>query len=500
MKLKELLHSIADSHVVGSREIDVTGIAYDSRQAFPGCLFCCIKGFKADGHDFIADALSRGAKTVCLEKPMELPDGVVKVVVPHSRRALALMSAEFYGHPSRKLKIIGVTGTNGKTTTTSLIEMMLTACGVKTGLIGTLFTKIGSLKTTSKVTTPESLDLQATLASMVDHGCECAVFEVSSHALELHRVEGCVFDRAVFTNLTQDHLDFHRNLEEYFQAKLKIFTALDGREKDQAAILNADDPSSKRIAEHLSVPALTYGVRDKKALYHARDPQVTFEGLSYQLMAPEGIIPVTIPVSGGFNVSNSLAAIAAASSLGVPPAELASAAREFHGVKGRFELIRAGQEFAVIVDYAHTPDGLENVLTTARQITSGSLITVFGCGGDRDRTKRPLMGGIAATLSDRIIITSDNPRTEEPGMIIADIEEGVRLAGKSYEQEADRRKAIFKALGMARRGDTVVIAGKGHENYQIFRDRTIHFDDGEVVHEFFKELVSRDEKGEQCAK
>jgi UDP-N-acetylmuramoyl-L-alanyl-D-glutamate--2,6-diaminopimelate ligase len=488
MQLSRLVGSLPHSELTGSPEIEITGIAYDSRKAFPGCLFCCIRGLKFDGHDFAAQALEHGARALCVERDVETPAGIAKVKVPDARRALSLMSAEYFDHPSKKLTMIGVTGTNGKTTTTTLIEEMLTKLGKKAGLIGTLHVKMGGqVMDTSRFTTPESLELQERLAEMVSAGMEYLVMEVSSHSLSMKRVDSCLFDRAVFTNLTQDHLDFHGDLESYFQAKIMLFSSLarEEKRKDAMAVLNADIPWSSRIIESLEVPHVLYGRKNAGADYRALDIEVTPSGAKYTLQTPKKRIPVSLSITGIFNVYNSLAAIATACSLGIEPEAAVKAIADFRGVKGRFQMVRAGQSFSVIVDYAHTPDGLENVLMTAREITPHSLITVFGCGGDRDRTKRPIMGKIATGLSDLVIITSDNPRTEDPEAIIRDIEQGARGCERVYEKVVDRKEAIERALLLAKKGDTVVVAGKGHENYQIFKDRTIHFDDVEVVEEFF---------------
>lgn len=484
MQLARLVQSIEGAIVSGSLDIDVSGIVYDSRQAHPGCMFCCIEGFKSDGHNFIADAIGRGARVLCLQKKVEIPDGVTAVAVSDTRVALARMAAEFYGHPSRKLKVTGVTGTNGKTTTTFLIAHILNSMGSHTGLMGTLFVKIGEELEMAKHTTPEALDLQSTLSRMVSAGMEYAVLEVSSHALSLNRVDDCRFERAVFTNLTQDHLDFHLTMDDYFKAKLRFFSFLQ-KEQGHLAIINGDDPRASAILASLEAPALTYGLREKNLCYRAENVRVTPQGVDYDLHAGDLLVHVRLSISGLFNVYNSLAAIATVCSYGISPAAAAEAMRDFEGVKGRFQMIRAGQDFSVVVDYAHTPDGLRNILNSAREITQGTLTAVFGCGGDRDRTKRPIMGEIAAAIADRVILTSDNPRTEEPEKILQNIEEGVTGADKSYEKIVDRKEAIFRALSQAKKGDTIVIAGKGHENYQIFRDRTIHFDDAEVVQEYF---------------
>jgi len=488
MKLQQLLSTVSGAKLRGSSDSEISSLAYDSRQAREGCLFFCISGFKMDGHDFADDALAKGAKALCVERDLEVPEGVDVIKVPDTRAALAAMSACFFDFPSRKLKMIGVTGTNGKTTTTTMISEVMNSIGIRTGLIGTLFIKIGDEVRTSKVTTPESLDLQGILAEMVDQGMEAVVMEVSSHALSLGRTSGVTFDRAVFTNLTQDHLDFHESIDEYFNAKLKLFRELGQGPYAKAgamAVLNADDLKAGEIAQCLSVPFLTYGINEPGASFRAVDLTMGAAGATCTLHTKEGDYPVSLSMTGAFNVYNSLAAFSTLSSMGLDLPRCIKLAADFHGVKGRFQMVREGQDFAVIVDYAHTPDGLQNILNAARGITPGKLIAVFGCGGDRDRTKRPLMGGIAARLSDVVIVTSDNPRTEDPEKIIADIEQGIIPEKMDYDKVTDRKSAICRALGLAKKGDTVVIAGKGHENYQIFKDRTIHFDDVEVVQQYF---------------
>jgi len=488
MRLEQLLSTLSGAEVRGNTECEISSLVYDSRQAKEGCLFFCITGFRMDGHAFAGDAVARGAVVLCVERDVEVPDGITVIRVPDTRSALATMSACFYDYPSRKLKMIGVTGTNGKTTTTTMICEVMNRSGIKTGLIGTLFIQIGDTVRTSRVTTPESLDLQAILAEMVSQGMEAVVMEVSSHALSLGRTSGVNFDRAVFTNLTQDHLDFHQSIDEYFGAKLKLFRELgQGPEMKSGAmaVLNIDDRRTKDILACLSAPSLIYGIKEPDADFRAVDLSLGAGGAAYTLRTPSGEYPVSLSITGTFNVYNTLAALATLFTMGLDMSSCIRLAEEFHGVKGRFQMVRQGQDFAVIVDYAHTPDGLENILNTAREITSGKLVTVFGCGGDRDRTKRPLMGGIAARLSDVVIVTSDNPRTEDPEKILVDIEEGILPEKKDYDKVTDRKSAILKALDLAKKGDTVVIAGKGHENYQIFKDRTIHFDDAEVVQEYF---------------
>jgi len=476
----------------GNHNVNVQGIAYDSRQVRPGFLFVCIKGFRFDGHDYVRHAVEQGAVAVVVEREAEIPPGIAWALVPDTRRALALLSACFFNNPSTHLKMIGVTGTNGKTTTTNLISAILNASGQKVGLIGTICNKIGNRVLPVKHTTPESTDLQQLLDEMVKDGVESCVMEVSSHALALSRVDGCEFDVSVFTNLTQDHLDFHRNMEEYLRAKLRLFSELTvpGRKgKIKYGIINADDEAAGRFMTAASGPVYTFGVKNRADVC-AADIEINARGVSFTAIGKWGRCSLSLKLTGLFNVYNALGAFTAAAVLGVPAGIIKDALENVEGVPGRFERIDIGQDFTVIVDYAHTPDGLENILKTARQIARGRLITVYGCGGDRDRSKRPLMGGIAARYSDFQIITSDNPRTEDPVKIIRDIEEGVRpLAGKDkYTIEQDRREAIRLAVSMASEGDVVVIAGKGHEDYQIIGMEKLPFDDRRVAMAALEEI------------
>lgn len=478
---RELLEAVEVLASGGDPAIEIKGIKYDSRQVEPGFLFVAVKGFKADGHEYIRQAVEKGAVAVVIQREAELPPGTAWVLVHDTRRALALLSARFFGSPSAKMKMLGVTGTNGKTTTTNLVAAILGAVGQKVGLIGTIHNRIGDRILTVKHTTPESTDLQSLLGEMVVEGVEVCVMEVSSHALTLHRVDGCEFDVAVFTNLTQDHLDFHQDMEDYLESKLKLFRGLAAPgEKNSAkfAVINADDLYGTRIKKIACGTVYTYGVEGPADVW-AEDIQISARGVSFVVRGKWGSCPLKMKLTGLFNVYNVLAAFTATAVLGIPVESIKAALESIQGVPGRFELVDSGQDFAVIVDYAHTPDGLENILKTSRQIAKGRLITVFGCGGDRDRSKRPLMGRIAAGYSDFAVITSDNPRTEDPLKIIAEIEAGVSpVAGTgSYAVEPDRRKAIRLAVGMARPDDVVVIAGKGHEDYQIIGTQKFPFDD-----------------------
>lgn len=460
----------------------VRGIAYDSRRVEPGFLFVAIKGFTTDGHLYIQDAVQRGAAVVVLQDDLPVPGDTVKVLAPDTRRLLPVLSARFYGYPAGKMKMIGVTGTNGKTTTTNLIETIYRVHGVNTGLIGTIHNRIGGRVLPVEHTTPESADLQKLLAEMAAEGVGAVAMEVSSHALALHRVDQCEFDTAVFTNLTQDHLDFHRDMEDYLAAKLILFAGL-GRNVHKTgpkrAVVNADDPVAERVIAASTVPVITYGI-DRPADVSARDVRVTTRGVSYTAEVNGETLFLDLKMTARFNVYNSLAAVAAGVADNIPLATIKKALEGVPGVPGRFELVDRGQDFAVVVDYAHTPDGLENVLSTAREVADGRVIAVFGCGGDRDRTKRPLMGEIAARISDLAVVTSDNPRTEDPLRIIEDILPGVRqVPNADYVVIPDRREAIGRAIRGAGPGDVVVIAGKGHEDYQIVGRQRLHFSDRE---------------------
>ncbi|QIA26841.1 UDP-N-acetylmuramoyl-L-alanyl-D-glutamate--2,6-diaminopimelate ligase [Thermaerobacter sp. PB12/4term] len=498
VNLQDLIAVLPDRTVTGPAGRPIQGITYDSRRVEPGFLFVAIRGLRYDGHSFIAEAVARGAAAVVGERPLAL-EGVPYVQVPSSRLALGLLASAFYGHPSASLVMVGVTGTNGKTTTTHLIRWVLEAGGHPTGLIGTVHNIIAGRSLPVERTTPEAADLQKLLAAMRDEGMTHAVMEVSSHALALQRVAGCAFDVGVFTNLTQDHLDFHASMEDYAAAKARLFSRL-GRNEipgttkpgPKAAVINADDPWGEFMAARSNAPVVTYGL-NRPADITARQVEVEPGGIRFILVSPQGEAPVRLRLTGRFNVYNALAAAGAGLVLGLDPATVARGLESLQAVPGRLERIDRGQPFAVIVDYAHTPDGLENVLRGVRELAGqGRVICVFGCGGDRDRGKRPQMGAISARLADYTVLTSDNPRSEDPEAILDDIETGVRrVPGAAYERVTDRAAAIRRALELARPGDVVVIAGKGHEDYQIFADRTIHFDDREVAAEALAALGYR---------
>lgn len=497
--LKELLVSLPEARVLGNEQTEVAAIAYDSREVGLHTAFVCIRGQLRDGHEFIPQALERGATTIVTDNEAaleSLPPNITGVLVPDTRLALAGLAREFYGNPSREMILVGITGTNGKTTVAHLVAELLREAGYKSvGIIGTLGAATERAFYDTGRTTPESLDLQRLLADFLDGGSEAVVMEVSSHALALQRVAGCAFDAGVFTNLTQDHLDFHADMEDYFQAKVKLFDEVARYSegfKSFGAVLNADDHYGRRLRDEVCKDSLyiTYGI-ENEAHVTAEAVHLTAAGTSFVARSSTGNIHLDLNLTGRFNVYNTLAAVGFGLLQGMPLTQIQAALQRASAPEGRMEMIECGQEFYVAVDYAHTPDGLKNVMATVREFTPGRLITVFGCGGDRDRTKRPQMGAIAASFADLCVITSDNPRTEDPMRIIEDVLGGTVQGHAECVVEPDRRKAIEKALSLAKHGDFVLVAGKGHETYQIFKDRTIHFDDREVVREFLEDPAKK---------
>ncbi|MHB8656834.1 MAG: UDP-N-acetylmuramoyl-L-alanyl-D-glutamate--2,6-diaminopimelate ligase [Solirubrobacteraceae bacterium] len=465
-----------------AEDLEITSLAYDNRSVEPGALFFCVPGFTRDGHDFAADAVSRGAVALVVER-MIAGVPVPQVPVRSVRVAMALAAARFYEDPTGKLETVGVTGTNGKTTTAFLVRSLLEADGRRTGLLGTVMSVVGGVEQEVQRTTPEAIDLQRAFREMLDAGDRSCVMEVSSHALELRRAEAIHFAAAIFTNLTQDHLDFHPTMEDYFTAKQRLFLPA----RPGHAIINVEDPYGRRIADALP-GALTFAI-DREASYRARGVRSDLDGSRFTVLTPEGELSLRSPLRGRFNVLNVLGALATARALGVSSDICAEAIRTAGQVPGRFQTVDEGQSFAVLVDYAHTPDSLENVLVAARELTRGRLHVVFGCGGDRDRGKRPLMGEIARRLADRVIVTSDNPRSEAPEAIIQEILAG---SGGDVEHHVDRRRAIELALRGAAPGDAVLIAGKGHEQGQEFEQgRKVPFDDVRVAREALRAPGSR---------
>jgi UDP-N-acetylmuramoyl-L-alanyl-D-glutamate--2,6-diaminopimelate ligase len=458
----------------GSADLPVSGIAYRSDSVVPGDVFFCIPGFAHDGHDFAQDAALRGACALVVQRPLDV--GIPQLVVADTRQALAVAAAGFYGDPSRDVSVVGITGTNGKTTTSYLIDSILRAEGRSTGLVGTVETRVGSELRGSSRTTPESADLQALLAEMRDAGVQACSMEVSSHAIALRRVDAIRFAAAAFTNLTQDHLDFHHTIAEYASVKRRLFTEFDCR----ARVVNIDDPFGVGIAAEAH-DVITVG-RSAHAQVRAVDERLRVDGSTFTLVAPRSSVRVELPLAGAFNVSNALVAAGCAIALGIDLDVIARGLESAPQVPGRMERIDCGQPFSVVVDYAHTPDSLEKAIDAVRGVTRGRVIVVFGCGGDRDPDKRPLMGR-AAAVADHAIVTSDNPRSEDPVGIILQVEDGLRAAGATYEVAIDRRAAIGTAIDLAGPADTVLIAGKGHETYQEFAENRIHFDDREVARE-----------------
>ena len=473
-----------------TQDIQITGLQYDSRTVVKGNVFVAIRGTEVDGHRFVQSAVNSGAVVVVVEDESSAPDalmmhaGVCKLVVPDTRAALAAMSRNFWSDPSRSLRLVGVTGTNGKTTTTHLVRAILEAAGERAGLIGTIECRIGDEVRPATHTTPESLELNGLLADMVGKGCTAAVMEVSSHALAMKRVEGVRFQAAVFTNLTQDHLDFHGSMDAYLQAKRILFKMLDPA---ATAVTNVDDPYGNTVVEGTRARVLSYGTVGGADL-RATDIALGVRGCNFRMTVAGMSGTVTSPLTGRFNISNILAASGVGIALNLPWEAIRAGIASVGSVRGRFEQVVAPQGWTAIVDYAHTPDALENVLRTIHGMKAsgvGRVITVFGCGGNRDAGKRPIMGRIASSLSDFTIVTSDNPRGEDPEAIIAQIVAGVP-AGREVQVEPDRRKAIRKALLAAQRDDVVLIAGKGHETYQVVGTTRAHFDDREEVEAFLR--------------
>ncbi|MEN6645582.1 MAG: UDP-N-acetylmuramoyl-L-alanyl-D-glutamate--2,6-diaminopimelate ligase [Armatimonadia bacterium] len=482
MRLPELLEGLAEGQLP---DVEVTAVTADSRAVTPGSLFVAITGTVSEGHDYLADALKRGAVAVVYQRPeyaAQIPQGVVAVQVAASRRAAAVLADRFWGHPSGDLTLVAVTGTNGKTTTVHLLESIFQAAGHKTGMIGTLGRRVGEETVVASRTTPDAIELQALLARMRDEGITHVSMELSSHAIDLDRAWGCSFAAALFTNLSQDHLDWHQTMDAYRGSKSRLFSEYAAfAPREMVGAINVDDEAGRLIAAEAKCRVVGYGT-GSEAQVRAEGVERSWAGTQMNLVTPTWQTPMRLQLVGQFNVMNALGAAACAWGLGVEQEAIVSGLQALASVPGRLEKVNRGQDFAVLVDYAHTPDALENVLRAARELEPSTLICVFGCGGDRDRTKRPQMGKIAGDLADVVIVTSDNPRSERPEDIVADITAG--MAGTQYEVEVDREQAIHKAIAQAGGGDIVVIAGKGHEDYQEFEGgRKVHFDDREVAAE-----------------
>ncbi len=494
MKLSELIQPILHKRLFpGDAEtelIEISDITSDSRKVIKNSLFVCLPGHTVDGHDFAESAIANGAVAVLTERQLELD--ILQIVVPNCSKIVGLLADRFYQHPTGKLQLIGITGTNGKTTTTYLVEKIVKDFGKKTGVIGTIEMRIGEQVYPVENTTPEPILLQQAFKQMVDQQVEVAVIEVSSHALELARVAGCDFRIAAFTNLTQDHLDFHQNMEVYKQAKAKLFSRLGNtyanQNRLQYAVINIDDPIGAYFSEATVAQVLTYGI-DQDADVRAYDVQIKAEGVSFRIVSSFGETEVSLHLTGKFSVYNALAATSICLLQGIPLEHIKNSLEQVQGVPGRFEKVVADTDFTIIVDYAHTADSLENVLRTIKEIATNRIITVFGCGGDRDRKKRPLMGSVARQYSDISIVTSDNPRTEDPVRIIDDVMEAFTDAPQaSYERIDDRTKAIEYAVQIAEPGDVILIAGKGHETYQIIGTKKYDFDDRLIASDAVKKI------------
>jgi len=478
MLLKELIKGLEIIKMDGSCDIEISSITYDSRKAVKGSLFVC-KGFGFD-KKYIYDAIENGAAAILLDVDAEIPDGVTVVKVKDARYALAHVSDVFYGSPSKKLKIVGVTGTKGKTTTTFMIKSILEAEKQKVGLIGTVKNMIGDEVLYAERTTPESLDLQSLFSQMREKNVDTAVMEVTSHALDLHRVSCVDFDIGVFTNLSRCHLDYHKTFENYLNAKAKLFKMC------KKGLVNVDNEYGEEIIKQAECEVLTYAI-DKDADIKAKNVSILADRVEFDAMTPWGTYSVVVGTPGKFSVYNALAAIGVCGMMGVSSESIVKGLRHV-SVPGRVEVVETGTDYTVIIDFAHSPDSLENILTAVKSHAPGRVICLFGCGGDRDKTMRPIMGEISGRIADFSIITSDNPRTEDPASIVQQIEEGIKKTTSAYITIVDRREAIKYALMNAKPGDTIILAGKGHETYQQFKDKTIHFDEREVVREILQEI------------
>lgn len=483
MRLDELIKDLIITKIEGPTTVDISGISFNSQEVLPGHLFVAIRGFRHDGHSFVPEAVSKGARAVLVQSWQEGLKEITQIAVPDTRRALARVSCQFFGHPSHRIRVVGITGTNGKTTTSFLSEAVLRCGGYRTALFGTVTYRIDDVEFQGSRTTPESLTLNQFLDHMSTRGVDICVMEVSSHAIELRRVDFLSFETVVFTNLSQDHLDFHGTLDRYFSVKRSLFVDKDGQFfTAKNAVINIDDEHGRQLVRDTHLPTLTFSL-ERAADIRARQAVVKEGGASFVLNIGGEEIEIKTPLSGAFNIYNILAAAGVGYGAGVSLDRIKQGIESVTEVPGRFQRIDLGQKFTVVVDYAHTPHGLENAIRAARKISQGRLITVFGCGGDRDRGKRPIMGSVSGELSDFTIITSDNPRSEDPLKIIGEIEKGIKVTPgqDSYLVVEDREEAIRRAIGMARAGDFVLIAGKGHERVQEFAGYEIELDDREVA-------------------
>ena len=479
--LKELLAALPSKKIFGQTGLDIGKIEYDSRKINPGDLFVAIPGFKDDGHKYINSASENGAIGVVAQRDGDY-SVKVKIIVPDTRKALALLTCKFFDSPSEKLKVVGITGTNGKTTITYLVKSILEKAGKEVGLVGTIAYFIGQEKLVATNTTPESLDLQQMFSQMLERGTDAVVMEVSSHALALKRVIGVNFDVAVFTNLNREHLDFHHTLSAYKESKGLLFEMLSDK---SYAVINSDDPNWRYFYDRAKANRFTYSLHDEGADFYAKSISCDLESSQIDLVTPHGEVKINLKLLGESNIYNALASAVVGVALKVNLETIKSGLESVEGIAGRMEKILAGQDFNILIDYAHTPYALERLLKTVRRVTEGDLFVLFGCGGDRDQGKRPQMGKVASLLADRVFLTEDNPRGEDPEKIIDQIMQGVKNKEK-VEIIIDRKEGIRKVLNMAKRGDSLVLAGKGHENYQIKKERKIHFSDKETVLELLR--------------
>jgi UDP-N-acetylmuramoyl-L-alanyl-D-glutamate--2,6-diaminopimelate ligase len=480
MRILELVKGLYDFDITGD-DINIESLSYNTASLSENSLFFCIEGLKTDGHNFAQKAVDNGARALVISKDIQINGNVTKIKVRDTREAMSIISSNFYGNPSKKLDIIGITGTNGKTTSTFMIKSIIDFHGRSTGLLGTIYNIIGDRIEEAKRTTPESMDLQNIFREMEQSGVDSCIMEVSSHSLDLKRVFGVEFKVGMFTNLTQDHLDFHGNMEEYFNAKMKLF------DNCEIAVINSDDEYGKKAINILKdKKIITYGI-DSDSDVKAKDIVISGEGTSFIMCYKDVLTPIKLHLPGKFNVYNALSCAAASIGMGIEIDIIKKGLESLEKVPGRSEKINSKKGFTIVIDYAHTPDGIINILNTAREYTKGKLVVIFGCGGDRDRTKRPIMGKAAGERADFCVVTSDNPRTEDPAAIIQDIIPGVIETSCPYTIIEDRRKAIEYAIQNGNDGDVIVIAGKGHETYQILKDKTINFDEREIVKDILKE-------------
>jgi UDP-N-acetylmuramoyl-L-alanyl-D-glutamate--2,6-diaminopimelate ligase len=489
MFLQKALEQISGFEGRGTKNPEIHGISYDSRSVVAGDLFVAIKGEKSDGARFIPQAIDRGAVAIASENKTDMAPEIAAVVVPDARRFLAEFSRVFYNDPAEELKLAAITGTNGKTTTSYLMDSIFRQAGIRACLVGTIGMKIADRSFHSEHTTPESSDLLKFFRQSVEEGCTHGALEVSSHSLALKRVFGTRFRIGVFMNLTRDHLDFHKDMESYYQAKKILFSADNGN-RIETAVINIDDPYGKRMSGEIGCPVISFGFGEG-AQIRVLENRNRVDGTDLKLQTPAGGIRYELRLIGRPNIYNVMAATGTALALGLAPEEFRKGIEGLEGVPGRVERVDAGQDFTVVVDYAHSPDSLENLLNTVSGLPHQKIITVFGCGGDRDRTKRPIMGEIAVRKSDVVLATSDNPRSEDPLAILAEIEAGLKKGPAPYRIVPDRLEAIKEAVSLARKGDVVVIAGKGHEDYQILRDKTIPFDDRKLAGELIREIMRK---------